>query len=189
MEAFTELMKYVPSLLIVIGAVFLLLAFGATVLRMQLAPFRARVATGVIGAVLLMLGIVLYLTPPPPPPTPTLSPTETPTTSAPVPTATEAPTSTPTPVTGFEVVALTSEVKAGGFASVTIRTAAGALCDLTYKTPAGTKSESDDLKAKAADNDGLCVWTWRITAQTRPGTGTLTITANGVTESYAIVIK
>ena len=92
-------------------------------------------------------------------------------------------------MTGFEVVALTSEVKAGGFASVTIHTAAGALCDLTYETPVGTESESDDLKAKVADNDGLCSWTWRITAQTKPGTGTLTITANGVTESYAIVIK
>ncbi len=188
MDAFAELMKYVPSLLIVIGAVFLLLAFGATVSRMQLVPFKARVATGIIGAVLLMLGIVLYLTPPPPPP-PTPSPTETPTANTPAPTATDAPTSTPTPVTGFEVVALTSEVKAGGFASVTIQTAAGALCDLTYKTPAGTESESDDLKAKTADDDGLCTWTWRITAQTIPGTGTLTITANSVTESYAIVIK
>jgi len=189
MEALAELMTYVPSLLIVIGAVFLLLAFGATVLRIEVVPFKARVAAGIIGAVLLMLGIVLYLTPPPPPPTPTPSPTETPTANTPVPTATDAPTSTPTPMTGFEVVALTSEVRAGEFASVTIHTAAGTLCDLAYETPVGTESESDDLKAKVADNDGLCSWTWRIAAQTIPGTGTLTITANGVTESYAIVIK
>lgn len=187
METLAELMKYVPSLLIVIGAVFLLLAFGATVLRMQLVPFKTRVATGIIGTVLLMLGIVLYLTPPPPPPTPTPPPTETPTTNTPVPTATEAPTSTPTP--GFEVIKLTSTVHAGDEASVTIRTAAGTLCELAYETPAGTESKSDDLKAKVAGNDGLCSWTWKIAAQTKPGTGTLTITANGATESYAIVIK
>ncbi len=189
MDALAELLKYVPALLIVIGAVFLLLAFGATVLRIMVAPFKARVATGIIGAVLLLLGIVLYLSPPPPPPPPTPSPTETPTANTPIPTATDTPASTPIPIAGFEVVALTSEVKAGEFASVTIHTAAKANCYLSYVTPSGAESTADGLEAKVADDDGLCSWSWKIVAQTKPGVGALKITSNDVTQSFAIVIK
>lgn len=115
-------------------------------------------------------------------------PTQSLPTQAPQATATEA-APPPTAAPAFTVVNITSPISAGSNANVTIQTAAGASCFLGYTTPSGTVSEAQGLGAATADGNGICSWTWRIGGSTNPGTGSLAITANGVTQYFQIVIQ
>jgi hypothetical protein len=110
----------------------------------------------------------------------------------PVPIQPSAPTmaaTQPAAASGFTVLALTSPVGVGSNAALQIQTASGASCFLTYFTPKGNKSTAQGLGATTANGSGVCAWTWRIGSGTTPGTGTLTVTANGVTRSIPIVIQ
>jgi hypothetical protein len=113
-------------------------------------------------------------------------------TPAPVfPTRTQAPAESTQPpaVSGFTLVSLSSPVGRGGNASATIQTATGAACSIGYVTPAGTNSTAQGLVSETADGSGVCAWTWKISSSTKPGTGTVTITANGSRQSFPIVIQ
>jgi len=90
---------------------------------------------------------------------------------------------------GFTLTQLTSPVGRGGNVSATIRTAAGAACSIGYVTPSGNKSTAQGLVSETADANGVCAWTWKISSSTKPGTGTVTITANGSTQSFPIAIQ
>lgn len=90
---------------------------------------------------------------------------------------------------GFTLTQLTSPVARGGKASATIQTAAGAACSLGYVTPSGNQSTARGLVSETADGNGVCAWTWKIGPSTKPGTGTVTITANGATQSFPIVVE
>lgn len=107
-----------------------------------------------------------------------------------LPTATPTPLPSPTPAGAqeFTVVSLASPVEPGSYATLTIQTQAGASCSLSYTTPAGTKSQAKGLGATVASSSGLCSWRWIIGSSTRPGTGTLKVTAGGYTKNLAIVI-
>jgi hypothetical protein len=76
----------------------------------------------------------------------------------------------------------------GGGAHATIQTAPGASCTIKYYTPAGTLSTAQGLAPQSADQDGMCSWFWNIGSRTKPGTGRIIITANGVTQQFPITI-
>jgi hypothetical protein len=101
-----------------------------------------------------------------------------------------APQSQPTAAaSGFTLTQLTSPVARGGNASATIQTAAGAACSISYVTPSGNKSTAQGLVSENADGSGVCAWTWKISSTTKPGNGTVTITANGSTQSFPIAVQ
>jgi hypothetical protein len=91
--------------------------------------------------------------------------------------------------TGFRLDLLSSPVLRGASASAAIQTAAGAACSIQYTTPSGNRSTAEGLVPETADANGVCTWTWRIGISTRPGTGTVTIMANGVAQSFPIVVQ
>lgn len=68
----------------------------------------------------------------------------------------------------------------GGTASASIQTIPGALCSITYTTPADADSADQGLVTKLADGSGVAAWSWKIGSRDRPGTGTVTVTCNGV---------
>lgn len=76
----------------------------------------------------------------------------------------------------------------GGHASASVSTAPGANCTISYVTPAGTHSTAQGLIPKTADATGSVSWTWNIGGNTRPGTGTVTVTCGSVSASAAITI-
>ena len=126
--------------------------------------------------------------------TATLKPTSIPATHVPLPTNTQAPIIIPTDTqvpqpTGFTLVNLSSPISAGSNANATIQTVPGASCYLGYTAPSGRPSTAQGLGATTADGNGICSWTWRIGSNTDAGTGSLAITANGVTQYFQIVIQ
>ena len=115
-------------------------------------------------------------------PEPTAMSTHTPTNSI-------LPTSTLPAASTFKILVLTSPVPAGGIANVQVQTVAGASCFLSYRTPSGTESQASGLGSTTAGANGVCSWAWKISPNTKPGTGSLTIMANDVTEFFDIVIQ
>lgn len=108
----------------------------------------------------------------------------------PVQSNTQAPLATAPPsATGFILTQLTSPVARGGNASATIQTGAGVACSIGYVTPSGNRSTAQGLVPETADGNGICAWTWKISSTTKPGTGTVTITAGGSAQSIPIVIQ
>lgn len=62
----------------------------------------------------------------------------------------------------------------GSNATVEVRAPAGAQCSISYRTPAGTVSEAQELAPRVAGVDGRASWTWRIGPGTRTGQGRVT---------------
>lgn len=118
----------------------------------------------------------------------TRAPAFTATQSVPQPTQPPQATATQAPPP-FAVINITSPVSAGSNANVVIQTSAGVGCYLSYTTPSGTVSQAQGLGATTADGSGICSWTWLISSSTNPGTGSLAISANNVTQYYPIVIQ
>jgi len=115
--------------------------------------------------------------PPTQPPAPTSAPKP-----PPAPTATSAPF-------GYTITFLTSPILAGQNVTLKIKTAPNSACNLSYVTPQGDTSNMAGLGATTADGNGVCSWTWKITPNTKPGTGKLFITAGGVTGEKDITIQ
>ncbi|MGA2820537.1 MAG: hypothetical protein ABSF61_07775 [Anaerolineales bacterium] len=113
---------------------------------------------------------------------PQVVPTQVPQSTAPQPQPTAA-------ASGFTLNQLTSPVARGGNASARIQTAAGAACSIGYVTPSGNQSTAQGLVSETANGNGVCAWTWKIGPSTKQRTGTVTITANGATQSFPIVVE
>ena len=90
---------------------------------------------------------------------------------------------------GITLVSLTSPISPGQNASLVVQVGAGATCFLSYVTPAGTDSTAKGLGNAAADGNGHCAWTWKIGSSTRAGTGQLSVSSNGQSARYDIVIR
>jgi hypothetical protein len=103
-------------------------------------------------------------------------------------TGTTPPTATQSPIYGFVMVDYSHSVSVGGGAHATIQTAPTASCTIKYYTPAGSLSVAQGLEPQSADQGGICSWTWNIGSRTKPGTGRIIITANGVTQQFPIEI-
>jgi hypothetical protein len=91
--------------------------------------------------------------------------------------------------TSYNVLKFTKYVKRGKDARVSIKTEPRAKCFLSYRTPAGTQSRARGLGYKIANMRGICSWKWKISASTRPGTGSVYIAVNSVGKSWPIVIN
>jgi len=118
------------------------------------------------------------------------SPTETALPSAtPSPTVTIPPTATPSPFHGFVMIDYSHSASVGGDAYATIQTVPAASCTIKYYTPVGSLSEAQGLEPQTADGSGICSWSWKIGSRTKPGTGRIIITANGVNQQFPIVIN
>ncbi len=123
-----------------------------------------------------------------PTPTLTLAPTLAPTKTPVPPTTAPKPTNTPAPA-GYTVVFLTSPILIGHNVTLTIQTTPNSACNLTYITPQNQVSAAPGLGATTANASGQCSWTWKITPNTKPGTGKLIISAGGVTGQMNITIQ
>jgi len=110
-----------------------------------------------------------------------------------------APAATPTPLTSSASPAATTVTSGivfvsvsggppGGTALVVVQTRPGAHCTIQYRTPAGTASQAQGLMPRDAGADGRVSWSWKIGSSTRPGTGTVTVTCDGVSASHPITI-
>jgi hypothetical protein len=104
------------------------------------------------------------------------------------PTPTTQPTTVP-PQGGFSFTFLSSPVAVGAFASAIINTDPAADCAISYTPPGGTEVSDPALAARQADVHGVCSWSWLIAQGTASGTGTVKISANGLTQSYPITIQ
>jgi hypothetical protein len=140
------------------------------------------------------------------PATATAVPTATPVhpTSTPEPTATSfPPTATPVPPTATPKPAPTAAPAAplaatliltvhgtspGRSASAEVQTVAGATCSIIYIVPSGRKSTAQGLENKTADAKGYVFWSWLISGNTGHGTGSVSVTCNGVTKTEPITI-
>jgi hypothetical protein len=76
---------------------------------------------------------------------------------------------------GVAVAALTSPVKIGSNASLTVLTNAGSKCSLTV-TYNGTLSTDSGLVPKTADAYGNVSWTWTITSSVPAGSWPIKVT-------------
>jgi hypothetical protein len=70
-----------------------------------------------------------------------------------------------------------------------VQTIPGASCSIVYVTPAGTVSEAQGLGNKTAGENGRVSWSWKIGSNTRPGTGRVTVTCNGISATAQIQIR
>lgn len=73
-------------------------------------------------------------------------------------------------------------------ADATVRTIPNAECSITYTTPDGDEGQDAGLTPKTASGNGRVSWSWRISPDTTPGTGSVTITCNDVSVEEPIVI-
>jgi hypothetical protein len=126
------------------------------------------------------------LTPVLPAVTNTLVPADTDTpepTNAPLPTATTAGAAP-----SQELVSLTSPVSPGAYATISVRTNPGASCSITVYYKSGP-SKAQGLTPGAADDKGLCSWTWKVGPRTTPGTWSISVTTGGVTQRYPFIVQ
>lgn len=119
---------------------------------------------------------------------PTSSPTPRPTsTPTPVPpTATPAPSPTPVP-SGVTFLSITGGPP-GAMATASVQTAPGAACTIQFTRPLGTISTAQGLTPKTADASGKVDWTWKIWELSETGTGSVTVTCNGISASAPLEI-
>lgn len=117
----------------------------------------------------------------------TASPTQSP---IPQPTATTKPSNTQPPASPtITLKNLSSPIERGDDASMTIETKPGISCSISYYAPLGNESTAKGLESKTSDSNGICSWTWRISGNTTPGTGTIYITVSGTnSQSFSIVV-
>ena len=126
-----------------------------------------------------------------PQPTDTPAATGTPAgTNTPAPTATQ-PASTPTPAptadpNRLELVSVTSPIASGNDATLVVQVAPGKSCRLAYNNPNGSASPAAGLGTQTAGEDGKITWTWGISPNTSPGTGTAYVTCGTKEMSVSI---
>lgn len=89
-------------------------------------------------------------------------------TVAPTPEPTPEPTAAPKPLS-IKIVKRTKSVKRNGTASVTIRTAKKARCDIEVEYASGYAT-AKGLGEKKTNADGLITWKWKVGSNTTKGT-------------------
>ncbi len=97
------------------------------------------------------------------------------------------PTAKPAPAPGVQFTSVQGG-RPGAYASVSVQTASGASCSITYYTPKGTDSVAQGLVDKSANGAGVASWSWKIGTNTSPGTGRVNVNCNGASASTPITI-
>lgn len=90
----------------------------------------------------------------------------------------------------ISVLKLTSPIKRGAVATLTVKTTPGANCTITVKYKSGP-SHAAGLDPQAAQGDGTATWSWKVGTSTTPGTWSIivTATANGKTVSKTVAFE
>lgn len=108
--------------------------------------------------------------------------------------ADSAATESSEPVTGADSSDSSVEIlavrggKPNARADTTVRTTPNAECSLSYTTPDGDESDEPGLGPKTASGNGRVSWSWRISPDTTPGTGTVTVTCGDESVEEPIII-
>jgi len=79
---------------------------------------------------------------------------------------------------GIQITSLTSPIKRGAYATVSINTSPNVLCSITVYYKSGP-SQAQGLVPKMSDGDGNCSWTWKVGTRTTPGNWKIVIRAQG----------
>jgi len=79
------------------------------------------------------------------------------------------------PHLSIRVVSLTSPVRIGSEAKLTISTIPNAACTLTVYSKAGWPSGAYGLADQNADGDGMATWRWRVHSRLTPGVGRIVV--------------
>ncbi len=90
---------------------------------------------------------------------------------------------------GFTLLYLTSSAHAGAAAQATIKTAPGTICSISVILPKGAGSSAPGLSPVTAGVDGVCSWFWGVPANSALGSGYVTISANGQTQTFVLFIQ
>src|SRR5438552_2708517 len=77
----------------------------------------------------------------------------------------------------IKLISLTSPVSPGNDATIVVKTAANANCQITVHYKSGP-SKAQGLFPKSADNQGQVSWTWRVGSNTTPGQWPITVTCS-----------
>jgi len=113
----------------------------------------------------------------------TTSPASPPATKAPTPAPATTPSvatlpATPPGALTLDFISCTDTTPQGGPMKVTVRTAPGARCILTFINPdTGTRSAMPADKERIADASGLATWEWNISKHTHEGQATVEVVA------------
>jgi len=76
-------------------------------------------------------------------------------------------------------IELQNQVEAlpGHCATLMIKTVPGSECAIRVALPSGNESSATGLQPVTANADGYAMWSWVVSGNTRPGQGTIAITA------------
>lgn len=86
------------------------------------------------------------------------------------------------------LVSLTSPIKRGAYATMIVRSRAGAYCTITVYYKSGPSS-AKGLEPKNAGSDGRCTWTWKVGTATTTGTWQIVVKTGAVSKTYPFVVK
>lgn len=104
-------------------------------------------------------------------------PGEPPAQPAPPPVQIVAPPIAPPVTGGLEFVAVNG-APPGGLASVTVRTAPGALCSILYVSPSGALRAGPGLEQAMANENGIVTWVWAIERDSLTGYAFVAVSCN-----------
>ena len=79
----------------------------------------------------------------------------------------------------IEIISITSPVRRGNKASISINTKPNTFCKITVYYKSGY-SKAKGLEPKYSDKDGKCAWTWKVGTRTTPGDWKIIISAEGL---------
>ncbi len=84
------------------------------------------------------------------------------------------------------LVSLTSPIKRGANATITIRTQVGTACSIIVYYKSG--SSAAGLGPKVAGANGRCTWTWKVGTNTTPGTWRIVVKTGPISKTYPFVV-
>lgn len=94
------------------------------------------------------------------------------------------PAATPNPYGDFKVQ-IPDKALIKNYLTVSLETAPGTACSLTFIPPSGAVREMEAI----ADANGFCEWRWKIEENVGRGHGRLIFTVNGVSDTHFIEIR
>ncbi|SHI13688.1 hypothetical protein SAMN02745823_02719 [Sporobacter termitidis DSM 10068] len=107
---------------------------------------------------------------------------------SPSPSPEQTPASKPSPSpASIELVNLTSPVKHGTNATITIKGQPNTDYDITVYYKSGPSTASG-LTEKTSNSSGKVSWTWKVGTRTTPGTWTITISGGGQSETFDFTV-
>jgi len=86
------------------------------------------------------------------------------------------------------LISLTSPIHPGAYATIIVRSRAGAACAIAVYYKSGL-STAKGLTPRVAGSDGRCAWTWLVGTRTTPGTWKIVVKTDAITKTYPFIVK